>query len=376
MPINRDQLIRPSTIKRCALIAVIMLVEFAILEAGLHVFGDFEATAAFQSLFVTDEQVGLRLRPGAEVRYWTSEFDTTLTINAQGVRDDEAIGPKPADERRVLILGDSYVFAVQVPFRDTMGERLEARLNESATGQQWRVIDGGVQGYGPVEQWLFYRNVGAAFKPDIVLIMVSVANDANEALDARAVLEAGKVPQATQADAARSRMRQVIRSSAVLQLVRRRYDQLRARVTAAVAERPMTIYLADPPPQVLEGLEVATRAFGRIAEEASRDGARVVFVLMPARFQTNDLEFEQIANATAESGSKLERNAATDRFSHALKPLGYPVLDLLPVFSAIHEGPPLHFVRNSHLTARGHQVTADAMLEFLRAHGIVPGRHR
>ena len=361
--------------KRCALIAVIMVVEFAILEAGLHVFGDFEAGAAFQSLFVTDARVGYVLRRGAEVRYWTSEFDTTLTINAQGVRDDEPIGTKPAGERRVLILGDSYVFAVQVPFRDTMGERLEARLNEAADGHRWRVIDGGVQGYGPVEQWLFYRNVAAAFKPDVVLIMVSVANDAMEALDARATLEAGKVPEGTQADAARSRMRQVIRSSAVLQLVRRRYDQLRARVTAAVAERPMTIYLDHPPPPVLEGLDLATRAFGRIAEEARRDGAQVVFVLMPARFQTNDLEFEQMSKAAAESGSTLERNAATDRFSEALTPLGYPVLDLLPVYSAIHEGPPLHFVRNSHLSVRGHQVTADAMLEFLRAHGIVPGRH-
>ncbi len=363
--------------KRLALIAAIMVVEFAILEAGLHVFGDFEAGATFQSLFVTDDRVGYRLRPGAEVRYWTSEFDTTLAINTQGVRDDEPIGPKAAGERRVLILGDSYVFAVQVPFRDTMGERLEARLNETETGHRWRVIDGGVQGYGPVEQWLFYRNVAAAFEPDVVLIMVSVANDAIEALDARATLEAGRVPQVGgQAGLARSRMRQVIRSSAVLQLIRRRYDQLRARLSNAVAERPLATYLEEAPAEVVEGLEVATQAFGRIADEARRDGAGVAFVLMPARFQTDDLEFDRIAKASADSGSQLERHAATDRFTSALKPLGYPILDLLPVFAAIHDGPALHFVRNSHLTARGHQVTADAILQFLRAHGLVPGLRR
>jgi hypothetical protein len=359
--------------KRLGLIAVIMVVEFAIFEAGLRMFGDFEAGVAFQSLFVSDQRIGFRLRPGAEVRYWTSEFDTTLTINAQGVRDDEPIAAKAADERRVLILGDSYVFAVQVPFRDTMGERLEARLNETATGHRWRVLDGGVQGYGPVEQWLFYRHVAAAFQPDIVLIMVSVANDAIEALDARATLEAGKVPQATQVDAARLLMRQVFRSSAVLQLVRRRYDLLRARVSTAVAETPMTIYLHDPPAPVVEGLEVATRAFGRIADEAQRDGAAAGFVLMPARFQLDDVEFERLAKDTAESGGRLERDAATHRFSRSLKPLGCPILDLLPVYAGTHEGPPLHFVRNSHLTARGHQVTADAMFEVLRAYGLVPG---
>jgi hypothetical protein len=362
---------RSSIAKRCALIAVILVIEFAILEAGLYMFGDFEAGAAFQSLFVTDPRVGHVLRPGADVRYTTSEFDTQLTINAQGVRDDQPIGPAAAGERRILILGDSYVFAVQVPFRETMGERLEARLNETATGHRWRVINGGVQGYGPVEQWLFYRNIGAAFEPDVVLIMVSVATDAIEAFDSRVTFEAGRVPRGTNADVARSRMRQVIRSSAVLQLARRRYDQLRARMSTAVAERPLATYLHDPPADVVEGIELATRAFGRIAEEASRRGARVAFVLMPARFQTNDPEFEQLSKNAADAGGRMDRHVATERFSRALTPLGYPILDLLPVYSAADGGRALHFVRNSHLTPHGHQVTADAMLQLLRTHGIV-----
>jgi hypothetical protein len=168
-------------------------------------------------------------------------------------------------------------------------------------------------------------------------------------------------------------MRQVIRSSAVLQLARRRYDQLRARFSTAVAERPLATYLDNAPPEVADGIEMATRAFGRIADEASRHGALVAFVLMPARFQTNEAEFEQLAKTAAESGSKLERNIATDRFTSALTPLNVPILDLLPVYSAAHAGPALHFVRNSHLTAHGHQVTADAMLEFLRTQRTVRG---
>ncbi len=363
--------------KRSVLIAVILVVEFAALEAGLHVFGQSEAGAAFQSLFVTDDRIGYRLHPGTAVRYSTPEFDTDLTINAQGVRDDEPIGPKADGERRVLILGDSYVFAVQVPFRDTMGERLEARLNESDPNHRWRVMNGGVQGYGPVEQLLFYRHVAASLEPDIVLIVVSVANDAIEAFDARETLAAGRVARGTQVEQARSRIRQVVRMSAVLQLVRRRADQLRARLSSNVAERPIATYLHNPPSFVVEGLDVATRAFGRLADEARQDGAGVAFVLMPARFQTYDLEFEQMskAPAPADSPRALDRHAATDRFASALKPLSYPVLDLLPVFATDHDPPGLHFVRNSHLTARGHRKTADAMLRFLGAKGLVPGVH-
>lgn len=358
---------------RVVLIVVILLGELIVLEAGLRVFGQAEAGSSFQSLFIPDNRVGYRLRPGAAIRYSTAEFSTDLAINASGVRDDSGIEPKAADERRVLVLGDSYVFAVQVPFRDTLGEQLEGQLNASDTGIRWRVLNGGVQGYGPVEQWLFYREIGSAFEPDIVLIVVSVANDAIEAFDARETLARGAVPQMTAAEQRRSTLRQIIRASAVLQLVRQRADQLRARMSASIAERPLATYLEEPPPFVVDGLETATDAFSRIAADARRNGARVAFILMPARFQTHDLDFERISRTT---GRALRRHAATERFADALKPIGEPILDLLPVFLSVDDPAGLHFARNTHLSARGHRVTAEAIMHFLRSAALLRDESR
>ena len=352
---------------RLVLIAIILAGEIVCLEGGLRVFGDAEAQSSFQSLFIPDNRIGYRLRPGAAVRYTTPEFSTDLVINGRGVRDEDEIGLKAADERRVLILGDSYVFAVQVPFRDTLGERLEAKLNASGTGGRWRVINGGVQGYGPVEQWLWYREIGAAFNPDIVLIVVSVANDAIEAFDAREKFAAGSVPKATAVARTRLALRQIIRSSAVLQLVRQRGDQLRARVSASIAERPLAVYLERPPSFVLDGMRTATAAFGRIAASARDDGAGVAFILMPARFQTQDADFARVSRTVGGAARALRRHAATERFADALRPLGEPVLDLLPVFQSAEDPPGLHFTRNTHLSARGHLVAADAVLRFLRS---------
>ena len=56
-----------------------------------------------------DPAIGYRLRPNARTRFVTAEFDTEIAINAQGVRDDADIGPKPANERRIVVLGDSLV---------------------------------------------------------------------------------------------------------------------------------------------------------------------------------------------------------------------------------------------------------------------------
>ena len=98
--------------------------------------------------------MGYRLKPGARVRFATAEFDTALAVNSSGVRDDDEIGAKTPDERRIVILGDSLVMAVQVPFQQTFGELLERRLNATQSRYRYRVINAGVQGYGPVEELL------------------------------------------------------------------------------------------------------------------------------------------------------------------------------------------------------------------------------
>ena len=360
--------------RRLLLIALILLAEFAVLEAGLRMFGRMEAEPAFQRLFMPDDRIGYRLRPGVTSRYSTAEFSTQLTINPQGVRDDEAIGAKQPNERRVVILGDSFVFAVQVPFAQTFGEQLERTLNAAQPSQSWRVINGGVQGYGPVEQWLFYRDVVSAFDPDIVVVVVSVATDAIEAFDAKEKLALGRVPDKSTVDRTQTRFRQVVRSSMVLQIVRLRADQLRARASASTAERPLAGYLEHPPAFVQEGLDVAARAFGNITAHAGRTGAAVVFVLMPARFQTHDEDFRRVSEIASRNGSAIVRNAATERFKSALAPLDQPTLDLLPVFASLDDPPAYYFVQNAHLNARGHHVASEAIFDFLRTHGAITPR--
>ena len=114
------------------------------------------------------------------------------TRRACATRD---IGPKPPGERRVVVLGDSLVLAVQVPREATFCARLEARLNAGApAGVRYRVINAGVQGYGPVEELLFYRRVASRFDADLVLVATFVANDAVEAFDAAWRLDGSRPP--------------------------------------------------------------------------------------------------------------------------------------------------------------------------------------
>lgn len=348
---------------------LILAAQFALFEGGLRLFGGSEASTAFQDLFMQDPRTGYRPRPGAQTHYRTVEFATDLAINQQGVRDDDDIGPKAPNERRVVVLGDSLVFSVQVPFAVTFQEQLEVRLNQADPAHTWRVINGGVQGYGPAQEWFLFDHVLAALEPDVVLISVFVGNDAIEAYDTAAWLEAGR-PATAADEQALNIARRIVRSSMVLQLVRLRYDLLRSRLRSPAPARALLSYLESPPADVTEGLAIARDAFGRIAERARGIGARTALVLMPARFQTDDEDYGYLAEIVRQAGGTLVRQAATERFEAALEPMGLPILDLLPVLSRQPDRDGLFFRRNIHLTPRGHQVVGEALFDFFQTSGL------
>jgi lysophospholipase L1-like esterase len=355
------------------LFGVILLVQGLLFEAGMRWYGGSEAAPVFQQLFMQDGQIGHIPRPGARIHYATSEFATDIAINSSGVRGNE-IGPRLPHERRIVVLGDSLVLAVQVELQDTFCGVLERRLNQRADGLTYRVINAGVQGYGPVEEWLFFDKVIARLQPDVVLVAVFVANDAVEALDSARKLDIDRHVAARARDEATDWARRVVRRSMVLQTARMRYDALKARLDAApVTQRPLMTYLDAPPRELDRGFEVSRQAIASIRDRAARIGARTGLVLVPARFQLEDEDYGRLAATVASNGGTMVRDAATDRFARALAPLGLPTLDLLPVLRQQPDPATLFFRENVHFTVRGHRVVGQALEQFLEGSGLLTG---
>lgn len=364
--------------RRLLLILAVFTAQFVLFEFGMRAAGGSEAAPAFQRLFMPDARIGHRLRPGATTHFSTREFAADIAINGAGVRGPE-LPPKAPGERRVAVLGDSLVLAVQVQQTQTFVQGLEDRLNRDAGGgvwragdSRWRAINGGVQGYGPVEELLFYRHVVAPLEPDVLLVMVFVANDAIEAVDAAWRLEADSDGlERAQSDASGA-LRRVVRRSMVLQQVRLRVNEVRdwLRPAAPTISRPLTSYVSNPPAEVSRGIATTREVLRQMAEEAASRGTRVGLVLVPARFQLNDTDYGHMRQTVEAAGGTLVRDAATARFAEALAPLGLPMLDLLPVLRAQPDPARLFFEENIHFTVRGHAVVADALARFVAESGL------
>jgi lysophospholipase L1-like esterase len=93
-----------------------------------------------------------------------------VRINARGLRGPEIPVPKPPGERRVLIVGDSYTAAVQLPEDRIFTTLLEAKLNQARPGVTYRVVNGGVNGVGTAEELLYFQHQGVTLAPDVVVL--------------------------------------------------------------------------------------------------------------------------------------------------------------------------------------------------------------
>jgi len=357
--------------RNVAVFVLIVAAQFGIFEAALRTWGSSEAAPSFQGLFEGDPDIGYRLKPHARTRFVTSEFAADIAINGAGFRDDEEIGPKASNERRIVLLGDSIVLSVQVPFSQTFGELLETRLNSRASQHHYRVINAGVQGYGLVEEQLFFRKIVGTVQPDLVIAVVFVGNDAEEAVTSRAKLD-GQPRSATGiiSDSLLTRLRRLVRRSMVLQILRLRFIAATERFTTTLAppELPLQSYAANPAPRIAQGLAISRRCLEDIAATASAAGAATGLVLMPARFQVDDADYGRLKEAVSQAGGELVRDAATQRFDQALAPLPIPRLDVLPALRSALSGPDPFFQETVHLTPRGHAVVAEALDRFIEEH--------
>lgn len=128
---------------------------------------------------------GWELAPGAHGRWYNPmyEYDQEITINSRGLRAPEEIGyEKPADVFRILVLGDSYVEALQVALEESFPQQLVAALNAAGAernGQPVRVeaINAGVSGWGTDQQLLWLREEGYKYQPDLILLAFYPGND-------------------------------------------------------------------------------------------------------------------------------------------------------------------------------------------------------
>ena len=131
---------------------------------------------------IPDRQIGWRLVPNSLFTYtgthwYEREFKTQIKTNSLGFRDKERTIEKQKDLTRLVVIGDSFVVAREVPFDKTPSQLLERYLNEGNPGDfskrsTYEVLNFGITGFSIPQNLLTNRIYVKDFAPKYVFLFI------------------------------------------------------------------------------------------------------------------------------------------------------------------------------------------------------------
>src|SRR5688572_25779529 len=151
----------------------LFLLLFSILFLLLLLEGAVRIASAlfFPLMLARDNKLGWRHNPNRSKYFTDEDGDRNLVVlNEFGHRGKSHGLPRNEGKHRILVLGDSFTEAVAVAEDQVFTHLVEA------SDASLEVLNTGVSSWGTVQQYLYLRDEGLRFQPDVVLIMY-YAND-------------------------------------------------------------------------------------------------------------------------------------------------------------------------------------------------------
>ncbi len=166
-----------------AVLAVSVVCAALLLEGGARL--AFGPPKGDDALWIPDSEYLFLLNPGAEATQTVplsakQERKITYRISRQGFRDREFPDKAPG-ETRILLLGDSFTMGHAVGQDNTIAKKL-ARLYRPHGPGRISVINGGMNGAGPLQELGMLERRGLALKPDCVVLQLFLLNDFDDCL--------------------------------------------------------------------------------------------------------------------------------------------------------------------------------------------------
>ncbi len=307
-------------------------------EVALRLFIDQEA----KRLATYDATLGWRGRPhgsGVYVRK-IDNIRVPFRYNNLGFRDED-IAPKPANVRRVLMLGDSFIESLEVEYPKTFPVLLERYVKERAP--DWEVAVVGSQGYSTSQELLAFRKYQDVISPDVVLLCFYCGNDFEDNLRPKfAILDdAGKleIPRNEEPKwkhTMRGLQRWAYESSHLAFLLKNSLESM-----ANIKLEPDSKSATKADKTYMQ--EITRKLLMKMAEEVRATGAEFQIVVIPFR---DDLLAGNQENTSFISGVCADNNI--------------PILDLSPLLNADK-----FFETDVHFNLDGHEVVAHAIHAFV-----------
>lgn len=315
------------------------------------------------SLYRAVDSLGYEHLPDLRVRVNTERAVDIIT-DREGYRVGAA-GRTEAGAR-VLIIGDSFMEAIEVPYEASLAGLLQQSL-PSAIGRPVAVRNAGARGYGPSRYRIATARALARERFDAVLVSLYTGNDISEerhdyylAEDRSPPLRA-RWPRPWSLSAfSRSFLTPLIlraqRHSHLAVLIWNNTELLRIRLRTWEWAFPSVLLREQA---TSPAWDVTATICADLATVAREQGVAVRFVVIPQYLQLDSALTATYARAVGVDPDLVDSDQPNTRLVAALATKGLEVIDALPALRAAHRSGVNPYGRfDRHLSPEGHAVVA------------------
>ena len=348
-----------------ALVAVAFALAYALGEAAIRLLQPQQLIVVRPDIWQPADTVGWRARPSLRTSINTGEGTVSLLTDAHGFRVGRS-GAAADAKRRVLLLGDSYMIALQVEYEETLASKLEGLLTDQL-GEPVAVRNTGVAGWGPSQ---YYSQAAAELRDttfDLVLVGLYVGNDAvpvfepnipaRQAVPRRDLRMPRRLSWGEFVDALFYPVNDFLeRRSHLFVFLKSRLQTTLMRVGLTATYFPDEFRRTEA---TSPRWDVTAEICERIATAAREQGIPTVFFLIPTTFQVDSAVFAHYVRGFGLDPAAVDLEQPTRLLHEGLQRRGLRVIDLLPAMRRAHEtGGALFGQIDEHWTARGHDLAA------------------
>lgn len=328
----------------------------------------------FSEYYRSDPELGWVPRPNISANY--IRFPATFETNSQGLRDREYQQAKPEGSKRIVVIGDSHTWGYGVNNDETYTEKLEALLPNT------EVINLGVTAYSLWQEIAYFKRVGLAYEPD-VLIVGFTQNDVDQGANRRNIERANNPPKDPEPDedkGQRSVQRYIAEHSALYKFVSDRVNTNRTLISLLVdlgvkaplagingIDNNLKTALRDYSPELEKEFAMVRDKLLELKQTTDQAGVRLIVVAIPAKQAIDQVAFEQSIMRSVFEPDDFDLDKPYRLLATFAEEAGFEFVDPVPAFRERASNPEvLYLKRDVHLNAAGHEALARVLAAYLR----------
>lgn len=315
------------------------------------------------------------MKPNLDVILSTPEYKINYCTNTYGLRGNKELSPKQPNEKRIMVLGDSFIHAAQVNHENTMCYKLEEFLNNHyltpSSANRYSVINAAMSGWTPTDERIFLEKTLLIIEPDVVLLFIYVGNDFGETIiqNHKPNSKLGKINNSLLIRSLRTAKTIMINQSKLFTFIYQRITEQKwpmGRANQPFHNTETNVFSNEYNENINNAYHIVESDIIKIQDICKRHDISFFLIIIPTKEQVDSLKLKETVDFLKIDMKQIDITKPQKLLYEFAAKNNIPIFDLLSTLREAGKSQSVYFEIDSHWNPHGNFVVAEAVFNYLK----------